>query len=154
MYPCRVIYSKNNFARIILRFYYIEPRGGRISRRMRARLACCTPPSITIQRFSNRAASFSPTPMLDLPSSRPSVWIGGRPVTYHSRRIKIHRGSDDSGVKIHRNATAARVYIYACVSNGELERFDERAMFRRVWVDRLGRERDGSKRIRGKRKRW
>lgn len=33
-----------------------------------------------------------------------------RNVTYHSRRIKIHRGSDDSGIKIHRNATAGRVH--------------------------------------------
>lgn len=50
--------------------------------------------------------------------------IGGRLVTYRSRRIKIHRGSDDSGVKIHRNATTAGACIFTRVSRAANERFD------------------------------
>ena len=44
--------------------------------------------------------------------------IALRNVAYHSRRIKLHRGSDDSGIKIHRNATLVRVYSCAYLETG------------------------------------
>lgn len=81
---------------------------------------------------TSSSSSSSPPPPLS------SLDRGGRPVTYHSRRIKIHRGSDDSGVKIHRNATATRAHTFTRVSRAL------RHSGARGWVDRLdsGRERD------------
>lgn len=46
----------------------------------------------------------SPPLCVSSPSNR-----GARNAAYHSRRIKIHRGSDDSGIKIHGNATVRRI---------------------------------------------
>jgi len=90
--------------------------------------------STSIDRsFFSRVASMA-VQYLSAPS--PFRLIGGRLVTYHSRRIKIYRGSDDSGVKIHRNATTAGACIFTRVSRAANECFDVPA-----WVDLLDRKR-------------
>lgn len=70
-------------------------------------------------RFEEVASPSSSPPSLPLPPPppppSPPLCVsspsnrGARNAAYHSRRIKIHRGSDDSGIKIHGNATVRRI---------------------------------------------
>lgn len=77
-------------------------------------------PSID-RSFFSRAADDSTVSSVLLPPLSARSDGGSLHIT---RRIKIHRGSDDSGVKIHRNATTTGACIFTRVSQAANERFD------------------------------